>query len=257
MPPKRQRAAGEREADRSRQPVLRCFQKQDLKANGKVCRQPTRNSRLLADSEGRVIGFVCVSKVLPKYGLHCRLQICFGWDLRNILPVDSKAYMIPHLVDGYVAMKMDAYVKAMWGSRAEWTWYRLEYQSRGTVHLHGCVRLRNIPDLNALYVIAHRGRSNPESASFVDTGTAAEQQICNVADALCSAWNPSPPHDAILDERDERGERPEPHPCSIYFDDVDHEKSRVNEVQRHRHVDSYCLRKGKCRFGYPLPLSDV
>jgi hypothetical protein len=185
----------------------------------------------------------------------------FWWDLQNILPAGSKSYMFPHLVDGYVAMKMDAYVKAIWGFRAEWTWYRLEYQSRGTVHLHGCVRLRNIPDLNALYAIAHRGRSSPESASFVDAGIAAEQQICNIADTLCSAWNPSPPHDAILDERDERGERPEPHPCSIFFDDADLEKARVNdtlnEVQRHRHVDSYCLRKGKCRFGYPLPLSQV
>jgi ATP-dependent DNA helicase PIF1 len=184
----------------------------------------------------------------------------FWWDLRNILPAGSKAHTFPHLVDGYVAMKMDAYVKAIWGSRAEWTWYRLEYQSRGTVHLHGCVRLRNIPDLNALYAIAQRGRLSPESASFVDAGIAAEQQICNIADMLCSAWNPSPPHDAVLDDRDERGERPEPHPCSICFDDADLERSRVNntlnEVQRHRHVASYCLRKGKCRFGYPLPLTN-
>jgi hypothetical protein len=122
------------------------------------------------------------------------------------------------------------------------------------------VRLRNIPDLNALYTIAHRGRSSPESASFVDAGIAAEQQICNIADTLCSAWNPNPPHDAILDDRDERGERPDPHPCSIYCDDADLERSRLNttlnEVQRHRHVASYCIRKGKCRFGYPLPLAN-
>jgi hypothetical protein len=139
----------------------------------------------------------------------------FWWDLKKILPLGSKPAMFPHLVDGYVVMKMDAYVKQIWGSRAEWTWYRLEYQSRGTVHLHGCVRLRNIPDLNALYTISLRGRSNPESPALVNAGIAAEKELCDISDTLCSAWNPSPPPDAHSNERDERGARPDPHPCAL------------------------------------------
>jgi hypothetical protein len=71
----------------------------------------------------------------------------FWWDLKQVLPPGTKPSSFPHLVDAYVFEKMDEYVKRIWGVRSEWTWYRLEYQSRGTVHLHGCVRLQNIPDL--------------------------------------------------------------------------------------------------------------
>ena len=185
----------------------------------------------------------------------------FWWDIVSILPPGGKPAQFPHLVDFYVSMKMDAYVKSIWGNRAEWYWYRLEYQSRGTVHLHGCVRLKNCPDLHRLYSIALRGKLNPGSDALVDAGNAAETEICNVADSLCSAWNPNPPADACSETRAERGERQEPHPCSIYFDDENAESARVqqclNEVQRHRHVESYCMRKGVCRFSYPMPLSDV
>ncbi len=185
----------------------------------------------------------------------------FWWDLRKILPAGAKPSSFPHLVDGYVAMRMDSYVKQIWGSRAEWTWYRLEYQSRGTVHLHGCIRLRDLPELHALYAVAVKGRTHLESPDYVSAGIAAEQTICDIADTLCCAWNPSPPADAHSEIRDELGERPVPHPCSMYFDDPSLEKLRLqqtlNEVQRHRHNDSYCIRKGVCRFGYPLPLVSV
>ena len=185
----------------------------------------------------------------------------FWWDLKQVLPPGSKPSSFPHLVDAYVSEKMDEYVKRIWGVRAEWTWYRLEYQSRGTVHLHGCVRLRNIPNLHGLYVAALTGRSNPLSKVMVDAGLAAEKEICDVADSLCSAWNPDPPADACSLKRDDRGDVPDPHPCSIFFDNDNLEKLRMqqtlNEVQRHRHVESYCMRKGVCRFGYPLPLSDI
>jgi hypothetical protein len=185
----------------------------------------------------------------------------FWWDIASILPPGGKPAQFPHLVDLYVSMKMDAYVKSIWGVRAEWYWYRLEYQSRGTVHLHGCVRLKGCPDLHRLYCIALRGKLNPASDVVVNAGNAAETEICHIADSLCSAWNPNPPSDACSETRVERGERQDPHPCSIFFDDENAENARVqqclNEVQRHRHVETYCMRKRVCRFRYPMPLSDV
>ena len=184
----------------------------------------------------------------------------FWWDLATILPSGCKPSQFPHLVDAYVSMRMDMYVKKIWGCRAEWSWYRLEYQSRGTVHLHGCVRLRNIPDLHVLYCTALKGKSNPQSEDLVNAGIAAEKQLCDIADSLCTCLNPSPPQDAQCEERDDRVIC-DPHPCSLCFDDPILEKERLestlNEVQRHRHVESYCIRKGDCRFGYGLPLSDI
>ena len=35
-------------------------------------------------------------------------------------------------------------------SDAEWYWYRFEYQARGSIHAHGCAKLKNDPDLRLL-----------------------------------------------------------------------------------------------------------
>ena len=33
---------------------------------------------------------------------------------------------------------------------AEWFWYRFEYQARGSIHAHGCAKLKNDPDIRLL-----------------------------------------------------------------------------------------------------------
>jgi hypothetical protein len=33
---------------------------------------------------------------------------------------------------------------------AEWHWYRFEYQARGSIHCHGCAKLKNDPDIRKL-----------------------------------------------------------------------------------------------------------
>ena len=36
------------------------------------------------------------------------------------------------------------------GLEAEWYWYRYEWQSRGSIHVHGLCRLKSDPDLHLL-----------------------------------------------------------------------------------------------------------
>ncbi len=69
-----------------------------------------------------------------------------------------------------------------------------------------------------LYAAALKGRLNPSSQVLIDAGLAAEKEICDVADSLCSAWNPDLPTNACSQERDDRGEISNPHPCSIFFE---------------------------------------
>ncbi len=59
----------------------------------------------------------------------------------------------PHIVDHYFFMRAKEYFNSFYGKdclNAEWYWYRIEYQKRGSAHVHGCCRLKsdpNLPDL--------------------------------------------------------------------------------------------------------------
>jgi hypothetical protein len=68
-------------------------------------------------------------------------------DLRRFV---SDPIHAPHLVDAWFTLRVQKYVTWFFGDKCEWIWWRIEYQSRGSAHAHGCSRLKFFIDLDAL-----------------------------------------------------------------------------------------------------------
>ncbi len=166
------------------------------------------------------------------------------------------------------------YVRWLYGDDIEWLWWRTEYQSRGSAHAHGCVRLKNQPDVDLMYQNAVQGRRKGATVDDQKVGHRAEQDICIMADKCSVAFAIDLAKDALSDQRDPVFfEAPEPHrparphPASyVCFNDVDAENVRVAELlnasQRHSHRKSYrgfddVTKEGKCRFGAPWPIEQT
>jgi ATP-dependent DNA helicase PIF1 len=166
----------------------------------------------------------------------------------------------PHLVDAWFTLRVQEYVTWFFGGDCEWIWWRIEYQSRGSAHVHGCARLKNFVDLDALYETARKGRGAEASAEDTQQGLLAEWELCRIADCFCCAMSPDPAEDALADNRIKSVYNPDAvHPSSVLYADPDIESLRfaelLNKVQRHAHVKSYCGCDGegcgKCRFHAP------
>ena len=67
----------------------------------------------------------------------------------------------PHVTDWYFCKRLDTFLERFFdkGLGIEWRWHRIEYQSRGSAHGHGCAKLRNDPDLIANTAKAWHGKS--------------------------------------------------------------------------------------------------
>ena len=65
----------------------------------------------------------------------------------------------PHLTDSYFVSRLDEFSN-VWLDRVldtEWKWLRFEWQARGSIHAHGCAKLRNDPGLCNLVNAAVQG----------------------------------------------------------------------------------------------------
>ena len=65
----------------------------------------------------------------------------------------------PHLTDSYFVSRLDQFSN-VWLDRVldtEWKWLRFEWQARGSIHAHGCAKLRNDPGLCNLVNAAVQG----------------------------------------------------------------------------------------------------
>ena len=172
----------------------------------------------------------------------------------------------PHLTDAWFAFRVEEYVKWLYGDDLDWLWWRTEYQSRGSAHAHGCVRLKNQPDVDLLYRNAVRGREEGATVAEQSSGLQAEQDICMMANKFSVAIATDLAADALSDQRDPvvtSEPHRAPHPASYVCFDVVAENIRVaellNAAQRHSHRKSYCgfdaeSNEGKCRFGAPWPI---
>ena len=58
----------------------------------------------------------------------------------------------PHLTDWFFKQRLEEFIKHWLNGAmdAEWFWYRFEYQARGSIHAHGCAKLKNDPDIRLL-----------------------------------------------------------------------------------------------------------
>ena len=80
-------------------------------------------------------------------------------DLHRLLPhfstspsrVEKRQAVIdcPHITDWYFTNRLQDFVEHwLYASLdAEWHWYRVEYQARGSTHAHGCAKLKNDPGI--------------------------------------------------------------------------------------------------------------
>ena len=129
----------------------------------------------------------------------------------------------PHLVDWFFSFKFEEFLKVVFDGilEADWRWHRYEWQSRTSIHAHGCVRLKNDPDLVRLTSLTYKGRQAEKrllleddplkQALLIDIiriGNESEQIVCNYADTLLTTMNHR------LDMLN-NPQVPEPHPCSL------------------------------------------
>ena len=65
----------------------------------------------------------------------------------------------PHVTDWYFTKRLDAFLDRFFdrGLGVAWRWHRIEYQSRGSAHGHGCAKLKNDPGLIELTAKAWAG----------------------------------------------------------------------------------------------------
>lgn len=80
-------------------------------------------------------------------------------DLHRLLPHSSTSLSqaekrqavidCPHMTDWYFTNRLQDFVDHwLYASLdAQWHWYRIEYQARGSTHAHGCAKLKNDPGI--------------------------------------------------------------------------------------------------------------
>ena len=67
----------------------------------------------------------------------------------------------PHLVNAFFHKRFGTLLKHFFGESTfdcSWHWFRVEFQDRGTAHVHGCFCLKNDPGLNMLGMKVAQGR---------------------------------------------------------------------------------------------------
>ena len=97
----------------------------------------------------------------------------------------------PHLTDWFFKQRLDDLIRH-WSLHgvldADWHWFRFEYQARGSIHAHGCAKLKNDPDIPTLKACAAKAwslletQSDMENFEFffqpaIDDGKESERQV--------------------------------------------------------------------------------
>ena len=161
--------------------------------------------------------------------------------LKNDCTISDAVAHAPLTVSSYVMTRFELFFKYFlkpYLSIEDYR-YRVEWQHRGSLHIHGLAWPENAPNCKRC----------------------TEQEIVTFWDKFVSAMNPAMQPN---DNPDNFYWPVDPHPSSIHHRDVhdldQHLKNLVNVCQRHTRCSAgYCLRtqrngQQKCRFGFPKPL---
>ncbi|KAK3907787.1 ATP-dependent DNA helicase [Frankliniella fusca] len=152
----------------------------------------------------------------------------------------------PNIVDAFFSERVEKFITQIICKKFKIIdyWYRIEYQHRGSPHMHGIFWMENAPDV-----------SNLELAS--------QEELVRIADFFSNFITAENPDPNISCE----GE----HPCRILFSDVPNNKEEEDKdlarllvkVQRHTKCSpDYCMKKPrgggprKCRFNFPFAISE-
>ncbi|KAK3932677.1 ATP-dependent DNA helicase [Frankliniella fusca] len=144
----------------------------------------------------------------------------------------------PHIVDSFFDFRIKTFLNQVMEKKFKVVdyWYRIEYQHRGSPHLHGLFWIDGAPDLT-------------------DIENFTEEQLMDVIDyysELVEAWNPNVSESS-----------PDTHPCRVSYSMVEDFEvdlaQLLHKVQRHTNcTEQTCFKKFKenglrqCRFGFPI-----
>ncbi len=83
----------------------------------------------------------------------------------------------PHLVDWYFGLRLNKFAQYFFDDilDVEWRWHRFEWQSRSSIHAHGCARLKNDPGLIKLTALVYIGRKAAEKICNTENLTSDEK----------------------------------------------------------------------------------
>lgn len=140
-------------------------------------------------------------------------------------------------------------------------WYRVEFQERGSPHIHAMVWCEGAPDASVL-LCKEINESNEQQF----------QELADYFDSKIDCWYPEQPDETgdaetNSDEENNQINQPEanptdaerqPNPCIKYYSQIERQdhladyKNLINQCQLHK-CNSYCSGNAKkiCRFGYP------
>ena len=204
---------------------------------------------------------------------------------KDTIPTSSERYSMlinnPMMVNDFFVKRFAEFFKC-WEEvlDMEWYFYRFEWQSRGSIHVHGVCKLRNdiglitkikeLGEIEKLRIQLEKEENNEEKISLEEKINKLENeighyrsQIINYCEMLATTWN-------VGGNPDEQGwHRVGPHPSTFCFsdikeDDLDEDFQNLqNCVERHTTCNNYCQRvkngKKYCRFELDgsKPLSDI
>lgn len=180
----------------------------------------------------------------------------------------------PHVVDWWVRMKI--FNETFFREEAcdvEWGWMRAEWQLRASLHIHGCWRTKKEPGdglaaLSRTFLkgfIARKNRPEEGVGSDADGGVpddayeGVQRSIFEwLEDVGFTATNPGASAEGtVVDEAARAMGREELARGMRVFDWADAEACEgryqrlLNASQRHTKCGRYCLKDGRCRFGFP------
>ncbi|CAN0290285.1 unnamed protein product, partial [Scytosiphon promiscuus] len=188
-------------------------------------------------------------RLMPRFGPEPPAGVGNG----NLLPIQERNRLLianPHIADWWIWERMKVFKTFFLGedmADAIWHWDRAEWQSRSSIHVHGCSSWRcegeeRLTDLSRAYLRGYIGRERAkrDGEDPEGDGGVSDEEYERVQGAIRSflnaigltARNPSPPEPGA------------PGCFSRYV-------NLLNAAQRHSRHGTYCLTNGRCRFGFP------
>lgn len=196
-----------------------------------------------------------------------------------IMPIAERTRLLvdnPHLADWWIWERIRKFDEMFLGddmAAACWFWMRAEWQSRASLHIHGCSSWnceaqRRLTELSRTYLIGYiaRQRAGREEGDPPDDEGVPDDEYQRVQEDIVgfledigfTARNPSPPAPDVPVGEEARArsrEELERDMRDFPWHDVEACRRRyaniLNGSQRHTKCGPYCLRNGRCRFGFP------
>ncbi|KAK3923470.1 Ornithine aminotransferase [Frankliniella fusca] len=148
----------------------------------------------------------------------------------------------PHIVDSFFDERVQSFIKNVLEKKYKVVdyWYRIEYQNRGSPHIHGIFWFDGAPDVTQLET------ATPEQL----------EEVIDYFSTLVDACNPKI-----------NADEPNTHPCRMTYSEIeDFEEDLgqlLHKVQRHTKCnENYCYkinkktRKRECRFKIPKDMQE-